>query len=453
MSRDIAIDVQGLGKRYEIGKNQSGYQLLTESITERVKSVGRPKRTTEFWALRDVDFQVERGETFGVIGHNGAGKSTLLKILSRITPPTEGTAHLRGRVGALLEVGTGFHPELTGRENVFLNGAILNMKRIEIQRKFDEIVEFADIGPFIDTPVKRYSSGMQLRLAFSVAAHLEPEILIIDEVLSVGDLAFQERCLGRMESASREGRTVVFISHNLPSVMNLCDRAMLLANGRVETIGKVTEVVDTYVDSVMEDIQLSLRERENRDGDGKLRFTDIQLERDGRGIDSPNTGDDFDIVVSYETGDGKPLAGVNFGINILSQGEGAPMITLDAETVGDVFREVPASGQVRCRVQRCPLPAGQYFLSLWSDVHGNLVDGVHRACDMTVAGGDFYGTGRQPPAHHRTVLVDQSWSLESAPKADREGQRGSSPERSDGTSEGKAETETAPSAGSSSALS
>jgi lipopolysaccharide transport system ATP-binding protein len=453
MSREIAIDVQGLGKRYEIARSQAGYQLLTESITERVKSIGRPRKTKEFWALREVDFQVERGETFGVIGHNGAGKSTLLKILSRITPPTEGSAHLRGRVGALLEVGTGFHPELTGRENVFLNGAILNMKRVEIQRKFDEIVEFADIGPFLDTPVKRYSSGMQLRLAFSVAAHLEPEILIIDEVLSVGDLAFQEKCLGRMETASREGRTVVFISHNLASVMNLCDRAMLLSGGRVQTIGKVTEVIPAYVDSVMEEVQLSLRERENRDGDGRLRFTEIRLERDGRGIDSPNTGNDFDIVLNYETGDGKSLGGVNFGISIITQGEGTPIITLDAETVGAAFREIPASGEVRCRVQRCPLPAGQYFLSLWSDVHGNLVDGVHRACDMTVAGGDFYGTGRQPPAHHRTVLVDQSWSLESAPKADRDGQRGSPPGTSDSTPGGAAETEPAPPAGSSSARS
>jgi len=243
MTEDVAIEVRDLAKRYEITGDQAGYLLLTERSTQRVKNFGRGSKPQEFWALRDIDFEVRRGETLGVIGHNGAGKSTLLKILSRITPPTKGEVHLRGRVGALLEVGTGFHPELSGRENVFLNGAILNMKRNEIQSRFDEIVEFADIGPFIDTPVKRYSSGMQLRLAFSVAAHLEPEILIIDEVLSVGDLAFQQKCLGRMEEASKEGRTVVFISHSLPSVVNLCDRAIMLSEGRIAASGTVGEVV------------------------------------------------------------------------------------------------------------------------------------------------------------------------------------------------------------------
>jgi lipopolysaccharide transport system ATP-binding protein len=449
MSHDIAIEARGIGKRYEIGTGQSPYRLLTETITERIRSIGQPRESTEFWALRDVDFEVKRGETFGVIGHNGAGKSTLLKILSRITPPTEGEAHLRGRVGALLEVGTGFHPELTGRENVFLNGAILNMGRREIQNKFDEIIEFADIGPFIDTPVKRYSSGMQLRLAFSVAAHLEPEILIVDEVLAVGDMAFQEKCLGRMESASREGRTVVFISHNLTSVMNLCDRAMLLAKGRVEGIGPVAKVVDTYVDSVMQEMSLDLRERENRDGDGRLRFTDLRLERDGRGIDSPATAQDFDIVLSYETADGAPLSGVNFGINVISHGEGTPMLTLDAEAVGARFKEIPGTGDVRCRVERCPLPAGQYLLSLWATAHGQIADGVHRATDMTVAGGDFFGTGAEPPDYHRTVLVDHGWSLEAGgPKA--EPYPGSTAK---GDGSGAPETEAAPPAGSSSARS
>src|SRR5215204_1831545 len=276
-----AIEVKGVSKRFEIGNTAGGYMLLTEQITERVRRRGRRPKGQEFWALRDVDFEVKQGETFGVIGHNGAGKSTLLKILSRITPPTVGEARLRGRVGALLEVGTGFHPELTGRENVFLNGAILNMKRREIQARFDEIVEFADIGPFIDTPVKRYSSGMQLRLAFSVAAHLEPEILIIDEVLSVGDMAFQQKCLGRMETASREGRTVVFISHNLPSVMSLCDEAIMLSEGRIAASGRVPDVIDHYVGDVSSDIERGLRDRKNRDGNGKLRFVDAHFEREG----------------------------------------------------------------------------------------------------------------------------------------------------------------------------
>ena len=325
---DAAIEVRGLGKRYEIGVEQASYMLLTERITERLKSLGRGQRTEEFWALRDVDFEVKGGETMGIVGHNGAGKSTLLKILSRITPPTEGEARIRGRVGALLEVGTGFHPELTGRENVFLNGAILDMRRQEIQRRFDEIVEFADVGPFIDTPVKRYSSGMQMRLAFSVAAHLEPEILIIDEVLSVGDLAFQEKCLGRMETAAGEGRTVVFISHNLASVRGLCDRAIMLSGGRIVARGSASDVVDTYVSDMLTESQTSLRDRENRIGDGRMLLTDLRLEQGGEMIDSPASGKDFDIVVSFETADGEPMRGVNFGIVIAAHGEDKPLINI-----------------------------------------------------------------------------------------------------------------------------
>jgi lipopolysaccharide transport system ATP-binding protein len=407
---DLAIEVNGLGKRYQINLDQAGYMLLTERITERLKALGRRQKTQEFWALRDVDFEVKRGETMGIVGHNGAGKSTLLKVLSRITPPTEGEARLRGRVGALLEVGTGFHPELTGRENVFLNGAILDMRRQEIQKRFDEIVEFADVGPFIDTPVKRYSSGMQMRLAFSVAAHLEPEILIIDEVLSVGDLAFQEKCLGRMETAAGEGRTVVFISHNLASVRGLCDRAIMLSGGRIVASGDASDVVDTYVSDMLAESQTSLRDRENRVGDGRVRLTDLRLEQGGEMIDSPASGKDFDIVVSFETADRVPMRGVNFGIVITAHGEDKPLINIYSETAGAAFREVPGHGEVRCRIKRCPLPAGQYYVGVWCDVSQQMLDAVTRAADLTVGGGDFFGTGREQIGH-RTVLVDHAWSL------------------------------------------
>jgi lipopolysaccharide transport system ATP-binding protein len=408
---DPAIEVKGLGKRFDIGENTGGYMLLTEQLAERFRGKGRRQRKQEFWALQDVDFEVAQGEMFGVIGHNGAGKSTLLKILSRITPPTRGEAHLRGRVGALLEVGTGFHPELTGRENVFLNGAILNMRRTDIQRRFDEIVEFADVGPFIDTPVKRYSSGMQLRLAFSVAAHLEPEILIVDEVLSVGDMAFQQKCLDRMEGASREGRTIVFISHNLAAVRNLCDRAMLLSRGKVSAIGGVGEVIREYVGEVERDLPRSLRERENRDGSGELRFVDMRLEREGQLIDSPTSGEDIDIVLNYETKGDRAFRTVNFGMTIFSLEDSAPLLNLSSETVGAVFQNVPPQGEVRCRLHNCPLPAGQYFMSIWADLSGDMLDGVHRAFEMTVSGGDFYGSGRQPHPDHRTVLVAHDWSV------------------------------------------
>jgi lipopolysaccharide transport system ATP-binding protein len=413
MSREVTVQVEGLGKRFMIGANAGGYQLLTEKITERFKSFGRTPPTREFWALRDVGFEVERGKTMGIIGHNGAGKSTLLKVLSQITPPTEGLARLRGRVGALLEVGTGFHPELTGRENVFLNGAILNMKRREIQAKFDEIVEFADIGPFLDTPVKRYSSGMQMRLAFSVAAHLEPEVLLIDEVLSVGDLAFQEKCLGRMESATEEGRTVIFISHNLASIQTLCDEAIMLSKGRVTARGSVPKVVKSYVADILSESERTLAERENRVGDGRLRYTDIRLEADGHVIDSPATGKDFDVVVGFETKDGKPLRNVNFGVSITEKADPKPILSLYSETAGLVFREVPGRGEIRCRIKRCPLPSGQYYIDVWSDIHQQMLDALHRATDLTVGGGDFYGSGREVIGH-RTVLVDHSWLLTDA---------------------------------------
>jgi lipopolysaccharide transport system ATP-binding protein len=409
-----AIEVKGLGKRFEIGNAAGGYMLLTEQIADRVRRRGRRPKKQEFWALQDVDFEVQQGEMFGVIGHNGAGKSTLLKILSRITPPTVGEARLRGRVGALLEVGTGFHPELTGRENIFLNGAILNMRRAEIQRRFDEIVEFADIGPFIDTPVKRYSSGMQLRLAFSVAAHLEPEILIVDEVLSVGDMAFQQKCLDRMEGASREGRTIVFISHNLGAVRNLCDRAMLLSRGRVNAIGGVSQVISEYVGEVERDLPRSLRERENRDGSGELRFVEMRLEREGQVIDSPTSGEDLDIVLKYETERDRPFRTVNFGITVFSLEDSTPLLNLSSEIVGAVFRDVPPRGEVRCRLNNCPLPAGQYFMSITADLAGEMLDGVHRAFETTVTGGDFYGSGRQPNPDHRTVLVPHEWSVTEA---------------------------------------
>ncbi|HKH22939.1 MAG TPA: ABC transporter ATP-binding protein [Solirubrobacterales bacterium] len=419
MSSDVAVEVRGLGKRYEIGADQGSYMLLTERVTQRVKSLGRRQPTEEFWALRDIDFELERGKTLGIIGHNGAGKSTLLKILSRITPPTEGEARLRGRVGALLEVGTGFHPELTGRENVFLNGAILNMKRQEIQRRFDEIVDFADIGPFIDTPVKRYSSGMQLRLAFSVAAHLEPEILIIDEVLSVGDLNFQQKCLGRMETASREGRTVVFISHNLPSVMNLCDEAIMLSEGRITATGRVADVIDHYVEDVSSDIERGLRDRKNRFGNGKLRMVDARFERDGRVVDIPASGEDFEIVFAFEKHTKEALRGARFNFSIHILGDGTPLLDLDSGITGTTFQEIPEHGEIRCRIDRCPLPAGQYYIDVRADGAGERYDAVHHAAELTVAGGDFYGSGAAQDRimDYRTVLVDHSWTMEAVPES------------------------------------
>jgi lipopolysaccharide transport system ATP-binding protein len=246
---EIAIQANGIGKRYKIGAARRGYRSLREEISgwlrpgQRRKAVG----DSTFWALKDVSFAVHQGEVVGVIGRNGAGKSTLLKIMAGITEPTEGEGIIRGRVGSLLEVGTGFHPELTGRENIYLNGAIIGMKQVEIARKFDEIVDFAEVEKFIDTPVKHYSSGMYVRLAFSVAAHLEPEILLVDEVLAVGDAAFQKKCLGKMGEVTQTGRTVFFVSHNMASVKQLCTRGILLGGGQVVYDGSIDEAVDRYI--------------------------------------------------------------------------------------------------------------------------------------------------------------------------------------------------------------
>jgi homopolymeric O-antigen transport system ATP-binding protein len=247
-----AITVDGISKRYRIGELQASYGTVRESLVRTAKRLAKREHVhsdREIWALQDVSFTVPEGQVLGVIGRNGAGKSTLLKILTRITTPTDGQAAIRGRVGSLLEVGTGFHPELTGRENVFLNGSVLGMKRREIIRKFPEIVEFAGVEQFIDTPVKRYSSGMSVRLAFAVAAHLEPEVLLVDEVLAVGDAEFQQRCLGRMEDLSESGRTVLFVSHNMQTIARLCDRTILLDGGRIVRDGPSPDVVAHYLQS------------------------------------------------------------------------------------------------------------------------------------------------------------------------------------------------------------
>ncbi len=287
---DIAIQVQGLGKEYHIGGPQKNYDRLGEQVVEAVKApfrraknllrgqaTGAAELNESFWALKDTSFKINHGEVVGIIGRNGAGKSTLLKILSRITDPTEGRAVIYGRVGSLLEVGTGFHPELTGRENIFLNGAILGMRRHEITRKFDEIVAFADIGPFIDTPVKHYSSGMYVRLAFSVAAHLETEILLIDEVLAVGDVAFQRKCLGKMDNVARQGRTVLFVSHNMGLMQTLCRRGIFLQNGRLVIDDTINQAVDAYLRTLEHLETQNLAERTDRQGVGQVKLVAVEV--------------------------------------------------------------------------------------------------------------------------------------------------------------------------------
>ena len=291
---DIAIKVENLGKKYAIGYQKQGrYTTLRDKITDGAKSLSRKllspsqpstldRSSKEFWALKDVSFEVKQGEAIAIIGRNGAGKSTLLKILSRITEPTTGWLSIKGRVASLLEVGTGFHPELTGRENIYLNGAILGMSQADLKKKFDEIVAFAEVEKFLDTPVKRYSSGMYVRLAFAVAAHVEPEILIVDEVLAVGDAAFQRKCLGKIgDVAAKEGRTVLFVSHNLGPVQALCHSGLLLKNGTVVMKDNVTKTIANYLKTLEQTASQNLSQRTDRRGKGEVRLTQVEISTGG----------------------------------------------------------------------------------------------------------------------------------------------------------------------------
>jgi lipopolysaccharide transport system ATP-binding protein len=334
-----AIEANALSKRYQLGQMQAAYGTLRDSLARtaaRVTGREEPPKREEIWALRDVSFNVHEGEVLGVIGRNGAGKSTLLKILTRITTPTTGDAIIRGRVGSLLEVGTGFNPELTGRENVFLNGAILGMKRREIQRKLPDIVEFSGIDKFIDTPVKRYSSGMHVRLAFSVAAHLEPEILLVDEVLAVGDAEFQQRCLGRMESFSGTGRTVLFVSHNMQTINQLCDRVLWIDDGAIMDDGDPAAVVTNYLQSTSyaSGAHISFPDDESAPGDDLVRLLSARVvDEDGNTVETTDIRESVGIEIRYRVL--QPGPPVFAKIRVIEPRGTAAFNALDTERHGD----------------------------------------------------------------------------------------------------------------------
>lgn len=368
----IAVHVRDLGKRYHIGGSRQIHDTAREWLTaavkgpvKRVRAVlgggGAHARTAEFWALRDVSFDVSEGEVLGVIGRNGAGKSTLLKILSRITDPTEGYAELRGRAGSLLEVGTGFHQELTGRENIFLNGSILGMGRREIDEKLDEIVSFSEIERFIDTPVKHYSSGMRVRLAFAVAAHLEPEILIIDEVLAVGDLAFQRKCLGKMDEVAGEGRTVLFVSHSMGAVRQLCARAIWLDEGRIRSSGDVAGVVDAYV-RTQEVAGHGGAIRLPEDGSKPAEISQVRLLND-EGLPSENFDCDRPVTIelSYRIREEIPQL---YGYLQIQHADGTPVLVSDSHDVGrnPLDRLSPGTYLARITLPRRTLAPGEYSI-------------------------------------------------------------------------------------------
>jgi lipopolysaccharide transport system ATP-binding protein len=299
---NVAIKIKNMSKCYYIGIREP-YKTIADTITSAIKFSNLEKRSNlnkkKFWALKDISFELDKGSVFGIIGRNGAGKSTLLKILSRITYPTIGNVEIHGRVGSLLEVGTGFHPELSGRENIYLSGSILGMKKSEINQNFDQIVRFSEIEQFIDTPVKRYSSGMYVRLAFSVAAHLDSNILLVDEVLAVGDSQFQKKCMGKMKSITNEGRTVLFVSHNIGSISSLCDKGLLLEEGKLEAMGDISDVVSKYISHHESSNDELVWTQNSAPGDNTIRLKSVKITLDGKSCKNIPINMDFKIEISY----------------------------------------------------------------------------------------------------------------------------------------------------------
>jgi len=416
---EIAISVCNLSKQYRIGLAKQRYDTLGEQLVGGLKSLiqrnGNSRRSggiDTIWAVKDVSFDVHKGDVVGIIGRNGAGKSTLLKILSRITEPTEGWADIHGRVGSLLEVGTGFNGELTGRENIYLNGAILGMKRAEIDRKFDEIVAFSEIEKFIDTPVKRYSSGMYVRLAFAVAAHLEPEILIVDEVLAVGDVGFQKKCLGKMTDVARQGRTVLFVSHNLKTMMTLCTRGVLMEGGRVESIGTVDDVLRVYLAGIEGQQQTNLAKRVDRKGDGRIRFTDCWMEnRAGERVSAVRSGDAVTFYFEYACRDDAVFSSkVNMWI-LVRDSLGEPILSLSPYYSGNGRSVDRSRGCSSCTIESLPLMPDRYSLELSFNMEEERLDSVENAISVDVVEGDFFGTGRVMTLKdkHGAVMVRQTW--------------------------------------------
>lgn len=427
---NAAIRVEKISKRYRLGASRARYKTLRDTLTDAMmtpfrafssaasrngkesssNSAGASVSET-FWALKDVSFEVNRGEVIGVIGRNGAGKSTLLKILSRITEPTEGYADIRGRIGSLLEVGTGFHPELTGRENIYLNGAILGMRRAEIENKFDEIVAFAEVEKFIDTPVKHYSSGMYLRLAFAVAAHLDPEILLVDEVLAVGDAAFQRKCLGKMNDVAHHGRTVLLVSHDMTAISHLASRCVLLEKGRVARIGPPEEVIAFYA-SQQSALQVDLQERNDRTGDGVIRLRSLRFcDEDGQSIEQISSGEPLKIVVGY-TSQLENFKAEEIALYLrLTDSMGHPVTALATSFCKAAENKtLPGSGEMICHIPRLLLTEETYGIDTWLAFRGGLSDYVLRAAELKVLASNFFGTGHFPVKRkHGPAIIPHQW--------------------------------------------
>lgn len=427
---DIAVRVENLSKLYRI-RERRRYRTLRDTIAETFAapfrrrshvspfairnpqsvdnspSAIRHSQSETIWALKDVSFEIKHGEVVGIIGRNGAGKSTLLKILSRITEPTEGEARIYGRVGSLLEVGTGFHYELTGRDNIYLNGAILGMKKTEIDRKFDEIVAFAEVENFLDTPVKHYSSGMHMRLAFSVAAHLEPEIVIVDEVLAVGDAAFQKKCLGKMGEVAKEGRTVLFVSHNMAAVENLCKRAVVLHSGKVQADADARAAIAEYLTSFSRATTSYDLRSIKRDAGLKPVIESIEFLDDTRSrVTAVPVGAPVTVRMGYRHSE--PIRDPYFGLRFETLA-GISVFWVQTGLQTRNFPDLPNSGVVTCHIPRLPLVPGTYFITAGCGSRTAQLDVLPRACQLQVTEADVFGTGRIPPQSLGLVIVDANW--------------------------------------------
>ena len=423
LASDVVIHAHNISKYYRLGVINHG-ALYRDLQSWWAKARGNPDPNATlggdwspstsrvegdlFRALEGISFDVSRGEILGVIGGNGAGKSTLLKVLSRITAPTEGWIGLTGRVASLLEVGTGFHPELTGRENIYLNGAILGMSSREISRKFDEIVDFAEISQFIDTPVKRYSSGMYVRLAFSVAAHLESEILLVDEVLAVGDIAFQKKCLGKMGDIGSSGRTILFVSHNMAAVENLCTKALVLKDGRIDFHGKVNEGIKHYHTFFGESEGINLADA-TRSGDGRARITDVWFsDAEGARLQILRSGQHVNLNICVEPNENN-CRNIHLAAGITTlRDEG--VLHLDTETSGMMISKLDSRKVFTCALSRLPLRGGYYSMNLFLTLGGVVADYMLDAFRFQIEDADFYGTGKLPPEGYPHFLAEYSWS-------------------------------------------
>jgi len=414
------IETRNLGKKYIIShQGVSEYQTLRETITNKAKKIVKKRsyvipKKEEFWALRNVSFDIEKGERIGIIGKNGAGKTTLLKLLSRITEPSEGKIKIKGKIASLLEVGTGFHPELTGRENIYLNGAILGMSRNEIKKKFDEIVEFAEVEKFLDTPVKRYSSGMYVRLAFAIAAHLEPDILLVDEVLAVGDAQFQKKSLGKMEEVSAsQGRTIIFVSHNMSAIENLCDKSILLEKGEILIQDKTNKVINYYLEKVLPKIYKSMpiNKRTDRIGNGIVKISYFHIkDSDGNIIPTVRSGEDIVLVFGYECENIYAAKNVDIGFSIHTYNN-YMLGVLYSSYMGKLFNINSKKGEICFKINNLALSEGRYNIGCRILVNGIesdwLKDGVGF---LDVLGGDFYKTGKLPNTKC-PLLIQGEWII------------------------------------------